>query len=170
MLGPLLSIQTGPGPKEPGLFPLHGRTRLIGTIFAERRFPVVPVPQAAQMPRPGLRPLQAGAFSCRTGQAPSHFPTTVAKVLQLRSRNLRQSIRRAEFTETVFIVQGKPREAEGIVKVVKASREDALQTAKDFLEQGLPFVTIIGDGCVYTVEEFALTVINDRTPGDQRST
>jgi hypothetical protein len=70
----------------------------------------------------------------------------------------------------VFIVQGKPREAEGIVKVVKASREDALQTAKDFLEQGLPFVTIIGDGCVYTVEEFALTVINDRTPGDQRST
>lgn len=95
---------------------------------------------------------------------------TVAKLLQLRSLNLRQSIRRAEFTEIVFIVQAKPREAEGIVKVVKASREEAVQTAKDFLDQGLPFVTIIGDGCVYTVEEFALTVINDRTPSDQRST
>ena len=70
----------------------------------------------------------------------------------------------------MYIVQGKPWEAEGIVKVVKASREDALQTARDFLYQGLPFVTIIGDGCVYTVEEFALTVINDTTPGDQRST
>lgn len=70
----------------------------------------------------------------------------------------------------MYIVQGKPWEAEGIVKVVKASREDALQTARDFLDQGLPFVTIIGDGCVYTVEEFALTVINDTTPGDQRST
>lgn len=70
----------------------------------------------------------------------------------------------------MYIVQGKPWEAEGIVKVVKASREDALQTARDFLDQGLPFVTIIGDGCVYTVEEFALTVINDTTPGDQCST
>ena len=70
----------------------------------------------------------------------------------------------------MYIVQGKPWEAEGIVKVVKASREDALQTARDLLDQGLPFVTIIGDGCVYTVEEFALTVINDTTPGDQRST
>jgi hypothetical protein len=66
----------------------------------------------------------------------------------------------------VFIVQAKPRQAEGIVKVVKARREEALQTAKDFLDHGLPFVTIIGDGCVYTVEEFALTVINDRNRDD----
>jgi hypothetical protein len=61
----------------------------------------------------------------------------------------------------VFIVQGKPREAEGIVKVIKDSRRDALRAAKDFLDQGLPFVSIIGDGHVYTVEEFALT-INDQ--------
>jgi hypothetical protein len=60
----------------------------------------------------------------------------------------------------VFIVQGKPREAEGIVKVVTDTREDALRTAKDFLDQGLPFVTIIGDGHIYTVEEFALTILN----------
>jgi hypothetical protein len=67
----------------------------------------------------------------------------------------------------VFIIQGKPREAEGIVKVVKESRADALETAKDFLDQGLPFVTIIGDGHVYTIEQFALTIINGRMPGDQ---
>lgn len=67
----------------------------------------------------------------------------------------------------MFIIQGKPRATEGIVKAVKATREDALQTARDFLDQGLPFVTIIGDGCVYTVEEFAMTIFG---PGDQRST
>jgi hypothetical protein len=32
----------------------------------------------------------------------------------------------------VFIVQAKPREAEGIVKVIKNNRRDALQAAKDF--------------------------------------
>ena len=62
----------------------------------------------------------------------------------------------------MFIVQGKPREAAGIVKVIKENRHDALQAAKDFLDQGLPFVSIIGDGHVYTVEEFALTIINDQ--------
>jgi hypothetical protein len=67
----------------------------------------------------------------------------------------------------VFIVQGKPREAEGIVKVVKDSRADALKTANEFLDRGLPFVTIIGDGHVYTIEEFALTIINERMPRDQ---
>jgi hypothetical protein len=60
----------------------------------------------------------------------------------------------------LFIVQGKPREAEGIVKVVKDTREGALRTAREFLDRGLPFVTIIGDGHVYTVEEFALTILN----------
>ena len=44
--------------------------------------------------------------------------------------------------ELVFIVQGKPREPEGIVKVSKETRKD------------------VGDGRVYTVEEFALTIIN----------
>ena len=62
----------------------------------------------------------------------------------------------------MFIVQAKPREPEGIVKIVKATRTEALQTAKDFLDQGMPFVTIVADGRVYTAEEFALTVINGR--------
>ena len=62
----------------------------------------------------------------------------------------------------MFIVQGKPREAEGIVKVIKENRQDALQAAKDFLDHGLPFVTIIGDGHVYTIDEFAMTIINDQ--------
>jgi len=61
----------------------------------------------------------------------------------------------------VFIVQAKPRAPEGIVKVVKDTRAEALQAAKDFLDQGMPFVTIVADGRVYTAEEFALTVIND---------
>ena len=60
----------------------------------------------------------------------------------------------------VFIVQGKPREPEGIVKVTKPTREDALEAANDFLNQGMPFVTIVADGRMYTVEEFALTIIN----------
>jgi len=35
-----------------------------------------------------------------------------------------------------------------------------LETANEFLNRGFPFVTIVGDGRVYTVEEFALTIIN----------
>jgi hypothetical protein len=62
----------------------------------------------------------------------------------------------------VFIVQAKPREAEGIVKVVKDTRNEALLAAKDFLDNGFPFVSIIGDGLVYSVEEFALTIINNQ--------
>ncbi len=60
----------------------------------------------------------------------------------------------------VFIVQGKPREPEGIVKVTKTTRRDALEAANDLLNQGIPFVTIVADGRVYTAEEFALTIIN----------
>ena len=63
----------------------------------------------------------------------------------------------------MFIGQGKPREAAGIVKVIKENRDDALHASKDFLDQGFPFVSIIGDGRVYTVEEFALTIINDQS-------
>ena len=61
----------------------------------------------------------------------------------------------------MFIVQGKPREPEGTVKVTKTSRADALKAALEFLDQGMPFVTIVADGRVYTAEEFAVTVIND---------
>ena len=62
--------------------------------------------------------------------------------------------------QVVFIVQGKPREPEGIVKVTTGTREEALQAANNFLNQGMPFVTIVADGRVYTAEEFALTIIN----------
>lgn len=62
--------------------------------------------------------------------------------------------------EVVFFVQAKPRDPEGIMKVTKASREAALQAANDFLNQGMPFVTIVADGRVYTADEFALTIIN----------
>jgi len=59
-----------------------------------------------------------------------------------------------------FIVQGKPREPEGIVKVVAEARTEALQAARDMLDRGMVVVTVIGDGRVYTVEEFALTITN----------
>jgi hypothetical protein len=57
-----------------------------------------------------------------------------------------------------FIVQGKPREPEGIVKVIRQTRKEALETANEFLNEGFPFVTIVGDGRVYTVKEFAMTL------------
>jgi hypothetical protein len=62
----------------------------------------------------------------------------------------------------VFIVQGKPREPAGIVKVVKETRADALTAAQEFQEQGFPFVTIVADGRVYTTVEFAVTILDPR--------
>jgi hypothetical protein len=61
----------------------------------------------------------------------------------------------------VFIVQGKPLEPEGIVKVVAKTRLEALRAANNLLKQGMVAVTIIADGRVYTVGEFALT-LNER--------
>jgi hypothetical protein len=66
---------------------------------------------------------------------------------------------------SVFIVQGKPRKSGGIIKVVKETRQESLQAAKDFIDQGFPFVSIIGDGHVYTVDEFATTIINVQPQG-----
>jgi hypothetical protein len=60
----------------------------------------------------------------------------------------------------VFIVQGKPRSPEGILKVIKETRQEAMQAATDMLDHGMAFVTIIAEGRVYTVEEFALTVLD----------
>ena len=60
----------------------------------------------------------------------------------------------------MFIVQGKPRTPEGIIKVIKKTRPEALQAARDLLDHGMVVVTIIADGRVYTVEEFALTITN----------
>ena len=61
----------------------------------------------------------------------------------------------------MFIVQAKPREPEGIIKVVKETRSDALATANEFFKQGMPFVTVIADGRVYSAEEFARTLEKD---------
>ena len=58
-----------------------------------------------------------------------------------------------------FIVQGKPRSPGGILKVIKETRQEAMQAATDLLENGMAFVTIIADGRVYTVEEFSLTIL-----------
>jgi hypothetical protein len=63
--------------------------------------------------------------------------------------------------EKVFIVQGKPREPAGIVKIVKATRQEALGAGRDLIGNGMVIVTIIGDGKVYTVDEFAFTLINE---------
>lgn len=64
--------------------------------------------------------------------------------------------------EMVFIVQGKPRSPEGILKVIKETRRDAMQAASELLEHGMAFVTIIAEGRVYTVEEFARTILDCR--------
>ena len=60
----------------------------------------------------------------------------------------------------MFIVQGKPRKPEGIIKVVKETRQEALEAARDLLNNGMVIVTVIADGRIYTAEEFALTIIN----------
>ena len=60
----------------------------------------------------------------------------------------------------MFIVQGKPRKPEGIIKVIKETRPEALEAARDLLDNGMVVVTVIADGRVYTVEEFALTITN----------
>ena len=55
-----------------------------------------------------------------------------------------------------FIVQAtsnKP--GEGSFTVTKATRKDALETAKGLLGQGISSVTIISDGRVYTTAAFA---------------
>jgi hypothetical protein len=60
----------------------------------------------------------------------------------------------------VFIVQGKPRRPEGIIKVTKETRPEALEAARGLLDNGMVVVTVIADGRVYTVDEFALTIID----------
>ena len=60
----------------------------------------------------------------------------------------------------VFIVQAKPWKPEGIEKVIAATRKEALQAATEFLRRKFPVVTVVADGRVYTVEEFAKTTVN----------
>jgi hypothetical protein len=54
--------------------------------------------------------------------------------------------------------QGKPSKPEGIIKVTKETRLEALEAARDLLDNGMVVVTVIADGCVYTVDQFALTI------------
>ena len=58
----------------------------------------------------------------------------------------------------MFIVQCKPQKSEGLRKITTPTRNTALEAANDFLNQGMRFVTIAADGCVYTAEEFATTM------------
>ena len=44
------------------------------------------------------------------------------------------------------------------MKVVEETRTNALWAARDLLGRGMVVVTVIGDGRVYTVEEFARTI------------
>jgi len=68
----------------------------------------------------------------------------------------------------VFTVQGYSHEpGSGSVTVSKTTRKDALETAVGLLDQGIPVVTMIGDGRTYTVAEFALT-LREKQPCPQR--
>jgi hypothetical protein len=60
----------------------------------------------------------------------------------------------------VFIVQAKPWKPDGIEKVIAATRKEALQAATEFLRRNFPVVTVVADGRVYTVEEFAKTMVD----------
>jgi len=62
----------------------------------------------------------------------------------------------------VFIVRGKQSDLPGGAKVVRDTPQDAMETANDFLCQGIPVVTIEAAGVVYTTEEFALTIVDPR--------
>jgi hypothetical protein len=56
--------------------------------------------------------------------------------------------------------KASPRSPEGILKVIKHTRREAMLAANDLLEGGMAFVTIIAEGRVYTIEEFALTILD----------
>ena len=58
----------------------------------------------------------------------------------------------------MYVVRGEPDEGGGAVVVTRRARVDALAAAIDFLDQGMPSVTIIGDSRSYTAAEFALTL------------
>ena len=60
----------------------------------------------------------------------------------------------------VIIVQAKPWKPDGIEKVIATTRKEALQAAAEILRKKFPVVTVVADGRVYTVEEFAKTMVD----------
>ena len=62
----------------------------------------------------------------------------------------------------MFIVQCQPHTSNGATKITTATKKAALEAASDFLNQGVPFVSIRLSGRVYTAEEFATTVAGVR--------
>ena len=62
----------------------------------------------------------------------------------------------------MFIVQCQPHTLDGATKITTATKKAALEAASDFLNQGVPFVSIRLSGRVYTAEEFATTVAGVR--------
>jgi hypothetical protein len=58
----------------------------------------------------------------------------------------------------MYIVEGRPSEGFGSIMVVKTSRADALATAIDFQDQGMPYIAISGDDRTYTADEFKQTI------------
>ena len=62
----------------------------------------------------------------------------------------------------MFIVQGKPRLPGGILKIVRQTRVEALQAANELRDRGMTFVTVVADGRVYAVDEFALSFVDAR--------
>jgi len=63
--------------------------------------------------------------------------------------------------KNMFIVQCQPR-TWGATKITTATKKAALEAASDFLNEGMPFVTIVADGRVYTAAEFATTMAGVR--------
>ena len=58
--------------------------------------------------------------------------------------------------------KASPVAPKGFSKVIKQTRHEAMHAANDLLAGGMAFVTIIAEGRVYTVEEFALTILDPR--------
>jgi hypothetical protein len=61
-----------------------------------------------------------------------------------------------------FIVQGKPRSPAGILRVIKETRDQAMEAAVDMRDNGMAFVAIIAEGRLYTIEEFAVSFLDPR--------
>jgi hypothetical protein len=61
-----------------------------------------------------------------------------------------------------FLVQGyDDKNSPDAISIALSDRQEALTLAARLRDEGLADVRIIGDGRIYSLEQFALTVIND---------